>query len=287
MRFQFIDDHQQEFPITLMCRVLEVSRSGYYAWRKREPSARKMADEVLLALIRLHHKKSRGYYGSPRIYQALQKEGVRCGRKRVARLMREAGLRARQKRRYKVTTQSNHHLPVAPNLLDQTFTAERRNAIWLSDITYIATAEGWLYLAVVLDLYSRMIVGWSMQPTLARQLPLAALQMALRQRQPLAGWLHHSDQGSQYASADYRQLLADHGARVSMSRRGNCYDQAPVESFFSTLKMECVQNVVFQTREQAKAALFDYLEVFYNRQRLHSSLGYLSPTEYELASLVA
>jgi transposase InsO family protein len=287
MRFQFIDDHQQAFPITLMCRVLEVSRSGYYDWRKREPSARKMADEVLLALIRLHHKKSRGYYGSPRIYQVLQKEGVRCGRKRVARLMREAGLRARQKRRYKVTTQSNHHLPVAPNLLDQTFTAERPDAIWLSDITYIATAEGWLYLAVVLDLYSRMIVGWSMQPALARHLPLATLQMALRQRQPKAGWLHHSDQGSQYASADYQQLLADHGARVSMSRRGNCYDQALVESFFSTLKMECVQNVVFQTREQAKAALFDYIEVFYNRQRLHSSLGYLSPTEYELAPLVA
>jgi putative transposase len=287
MRFQFLDDHQQQFPITLMCRVLDVSRSGYYAWRKREPSARKMADQVLLALIRLHHKKSRGAYGSPRIHQAIQKEGIRCGRKRVARLMREASLRARQKRSHKVTTQSNHYLPVAPNLLDQAFTAKRPDTIWLSDITYLATAEGWLYLAVVLDLYSRLIVGWSMQPSLARQLPLAALQMALQQRRPEAGWLHHSDRGSQYASADYQQLLADHGARVSMSRRGNCYDSAPVESFFSTLKSECVQNVVFQTREQAKAALFDYIELFYNRQRLHSSLGYLSPTEYELAPIVA
>jgi putative transposase len=287
MRFQFLDDHQQQFPITLMCRVLDVSRSGYYAWRKREPSARKMADQVLWALIRLHHKKSRGAYGSPRIHQAIQKEGIRCGRKRVARLMREASLRARQKRSYKVTTQSNHYLPVAPNLLDQAFTAKRPDTIWLSDITYLATAEGWLYLAVVLDLYSRLIVGWSMQPSLARQLPLAALQMALQQRRPEAGWLHHSDRGSQYASADYQQLLADHGARVSMSRRGNCYDSAPVESFFSTLKSECVQNVVFQTREQAKAALFDYIELFYNRQRLHSSLGYLSPTEYELAPIVA
>lgn len=186
-----------------------------------------------------------------------------------------------------MTTQSNHNLPVAPNLLDQDFTAQQPNEFWLSDITYIATAEGWLYLAVVLDLYSRKIVGWSMQQTLARHLPLAALRMALKQRRPTAGWLHHSDQGSQYASTDYQQLLADHGACVSMSRRGNCYDQAPVESFFSTLKMECVQNVVFQTREQAKAALFDYIEVFYNRQRLHSSLGYLSPIEYELASVVA
>lgn len=287
MRFQFIHDHRQAYPLTLMCRVLAVSRSGYYAWRKRGPSARKMADKVLLALIRLHHKKSRGSYGSPRIHEALHEEGVHCGRKRVARLMREAGLRARQKRSYKVTTQSNHNLPVAPNLLDQDFTVEQPNETWLSDITYIATAEGWLYLAVVLDLYSRQIVGWSMQPTLARQLPLAALRMALQQRRPTAGWLHHSDQGSQYASADYQQLLADHRARVSMSRRGNCYDNAPVESFFSTLKTECVQNVVFQTREQAKAALFDYIEVFYNRRRLHSSLGYLSPTEYELASLVA
>jgi putative transposase len=287
MRFQFLDDHQQQFSITLLCRVLDVSRSGYYAWRKREPSARKMADQVLLALMRLHHKKSRGAYGSPRIHQAIQKEGIRCGRKRVARLMREASLGARQKRRYQVTTQSNHYLPVVPHLLDQAFTAKRPDTIWLSDITYLATAEGWLYLAVVLDLCARLIVGWSMQPSLARQLPLAALQMALQQRRPEAGWLHHSDRGSQYASADYQQLLADHGARVRMSRRGNCYDSAPVESFFSTLKSECVQNVVFQTREQAKAALFDYIELFYNRQRLHSSLGYLSPTEYELAPIVA
>lgn len=246
-----------------------------------------MADKVLLALIRLHHKKSRGTYGSPRIHAALRKEGVRCGRKRVARLMRKAGLRARRKRSYRITTLSNHSLPVAPNLLDRQFSADRMNQVWLSDITYVATAEGWLYLAVVLDLYSRKIVGWSMQPTLARQLVLDALQMALGRRRPQSGWLHHSDRGSQYASADYQALLSDHGALVSMSRRGDCYDNAPVESFFSSLKTECFRDIVYPSREAAKADLFDYIEVFYNRQRLHSSLGYLSPTEFELMPVVA
>lgn len=287
MRFQFIDEHQEAYPVALLCRVLDVSRSGYYAWRQRKPSARKMADKVLLALIRLHHKKSRGTYGSPRIHAALRKEGVRCGRKRVARLMREAGLRARRKRSYRITTLSNHSLPVAPNLLDRQFSADRMNQVWLSDITYVATAEGWLYLAVVLDLYSRKIVGWSMQPTLARQLVLDALQMALGRRRPQSGWLHHSDRGSQYASADYQALLSDHGALVSMSRRGDCYDNAPVESFFSSLKTECFRDIVYPSREAAKADLFDYIEVFYNRQRLHSSLGYLSPTEFELMPVVA
>ena len=222
MRFRFIDEHQAAYPVALLCRVLDVFCSGYYAWRQRQPSARKMADTVLLALIRRHHQKSRGVYGSPRIHAALQKEGVRCGRKRVARLISEAGLRARQKRSYRVTTLSNHNLPVAPNLLDRQFSADRMNQVWLSDITYVATAEGWLYLAVVLDLYSRQIVGWSMQPTLARQLVLDALQMALDRRRPQPGWLHHSDRGRQYASADYQTLLSDHDALVSMSRRGDC-----------------------------------------------------------------
>lgn len=287
MRFQFIHDHRQGYPIGLMCRILEVSRSGYYAWRKRKPSARKMANNVLLALIRLHHRQSRGSYGSPRIHAMLQREGIYCGRNRVARLMRRDGLQARRKRSYKVTTQSNHCLPVAANVLNQQFTAEERNQVWLGDITYIATAEGWLYLAVLLDLFSRKIVGWSMQPYLKCQLVLDTLRMALQNRRPRPGLLHHSDQGSQYASDDYQTLLSSHQMIVSMSRRGNCYDCAPVESFFATLKTECIRGIVYPTRAAAKAALFDYIEVFYNRQRLHSQLGYLSPTEFELMPAVA
>lgn len=287
MRFQFILDHRQSYPIQLMCRVLKVSRSGYYAWRKRKPSARQMANDFLLALIRLHHRKSRGTYGSRRIHAALQRDGIRCGHNRVARLMRLHQLQARRKRSYKGTTQSDHRFPVVANVLNQEFYAEKPNQIWLGDITYIATAEGWLYLAVLLDLYSRKIVGWSMQPFLKRQLVLDALQTALKDRRPRPGFLHHSDQGSQYASDDYQALLATHDATVSMSRRGNCLDNAPVESFFATLKTECVRDAVYSTRARARADLFEYIEVFYNRQRLHSQLGYRSPAEYELMPSVA
>lgn len=287
MRFQFIHDHRQSYPVQLMCRVLQVSRSGYYAWRKRKPSARQMANEFLLALIRLHHRHSRGTYGSRRIHAALQRDGICCGHNRVARLMRLHQLQARRKRSYKVTTDSSHRFPVASNVLNQAFSAEKPNTVWLGDITYIATAEGWLYLAVLLDLYSRKVVGWSMQPRLQRRLVLEALKTALSNRQPPPGFLHHSDQGSQYASDEYQALLATHQATVSMSRRGNCYDNAPVESFFATLKTECVRDVVYPTRALAKADLFEYIEVFYNRQRLHSQLDYHSPAEYELMSSVA
>lgn len=271
----------------LLCRVLEVSRSGYYAWRKRPFSQREMANQALVAEIKKIHEQSRETYGILRIYFALQKLGHRCSRHRVARLMRQNGIRTRQKRSYKVTTQSNHCLPVAENKLNQQFQVSQPNEAWSSDITYIATAEGWLYLAVVMDLYSRRIIGWSMQPTLKRQLVLAALEMALQQRQPGHGLVHHSDRGSQYASFAYQALLARHLIEPSMSRRGNCYDNAPVESFFASLKKECVQTQVYQSRYQAKLALFDYIEVFYNRQRLHSSLGYYSPIEFEQLTTVS
>ena len=211
-----------------------------------------MANETLLALIRLHHRRNKGVYGSPRIYAALRREGIRYSRKRVTQLMRLHVIQARCKRSYKVTTQSNHRFPVVANVLNQQFTAVRPNQIWLGDITYLATAKGWLYLAVLLDLYSRKIVGWSMQTTLHRQLVLDTFRMAFKNHHPQPGLLHHSDQGSQYASGDYQQLLADHQVRVSMSRRGNCYDNAPAESFFATLKAECVRDVVYPSRALAQ-----------------------------------
>lgn len=281
MRFQFINDHVDKYPIRLMCRVLEVSRSGYYAWQRRLPSGRQMANQVLVAEIRKLHKQSRQTYGILRIYFALRKLGYRCSRNRVARLMRHHNIRAWQKRSYKKTTQSNHAYPVAANKLGQRFQVSQPNKVWSSDITYIATAEGWLYLAVVMDLFSRQIIGWSMQLSLKRPLVLDALKMALQRRQLRPGLLHHSDQGSQYASHDYQSLLAQYAIEPSMSRRGNCYDNAPVESFFASLKKECVQEMVYKSRYHAKLALFDYIEVFYNRQRLHSSLGYRSPIEFE------
>jgi transposase InsO family protein len=245
-----------------------------------------MANDALVEQIREVHRRSRQTYGVFRIYFALRKLGRQCSRHRVARLMRQHGIYAQRKSSYKVTTQSNHSFPVAVNKLNRQFQVSRPNVVWSSDITYIATAEGWLYLAVVMDLYSRQIIGWSMQLTLQRQLVLDALKMALQRRQPGQSLLHHSDRGSQYASHDYQSLLARYGIEPSMSRRGNCYDNSPVESFFASLKKECVRARVYKSRYQAKSALFDYIEVFYNRQRLHSSLGYHSPIEFErLASV--
>ena len=281
MRYQFIEDHRAAYPVSLMCRVLDVSRSGYYAWRKRPPSQREMANQGLLVDIKEIHKKSRRTYGVSRVYAALRRQGHTCSRNRVARLMHLHGIRAERRPSHRRTTQSNHQLPVAENKLDQMFEVAKPNQVWSSDITYIATAEGWLYLAVVMDLCTRRIVGWSMQPTLNRQLVLDALHMALQACRPGAGLLHHSDRGSQYASADYQALLAQHQIEVSMSRRGNCYDNAPVESFFGTLKTECVQGRVYPSRDEARLALFEYMELFYNRERLHSSLDYLSPVEFE------
>lgn len=280
MRFQFIDDHRDEYPITLMCRVLAVSRGGYYAWRERPPSAREMANKQLLEEIRAVHKQSRERYGSPRIYEALLQLEIRCSRKRVARLMRENGIRAKNRRRYKRTTDANHSHPVAPNRLKQDFSASAPNQKWCADITYIATGQGWLYLAIIIDLYSRMIVGWAIADSLSRHLVLAALRMATHRRRPGPGLVHHSDRGSQYASGDYQRMLAAWQMLPSMSGTGNCYDNAPAESWFATLKVECV-DAVYTTKEEARTELFEYMEVFYNRQRLHSRLDYLSPAAFE------
>ena len=280
MRFQFIDDHRPEFPVKLMCRVLDVSRSGYYAWRERPPSAREMANQRLLGEIKAVHERSRRRYGGPRIYQALLQLEIRCSRKRVARLMRQHGIRAKGRRRRKVTTDSQPDRPSAPNRLAQDFTAKAPNQKWCADITYVATREGWLYLAIIIDLYSRLIVGWAIRDDLSRHLVLAALGMATRRRRPQPGLIHHSDQGSQYTSSHYQDALADWKIQPSMSGVGNCFDNAPAESWFATLKVECV-DVVYNTKAEARTVLFEYMEVFYNRQRLHSQLSYMSPISFE------
>ncbi len=265
----------------LQCRVLQVSESGYYAWRKRRPSERTVTEGPLVEQIQAVHRASRQTYGCRRVEAALRQQGLVCNRKRIARLMRLHGIRGcdRRKRR-PTTTQSRHPWPVATNLLNREFTAEVPNQKWLGDISYIETLEGFLYLASLEDVYSRRIVGWAMADHLETRLVEQALEMALARRQPSEGLLHHSDRGSQYASLDYRQRLANHQITVSMSRKGNCWDNAMKESFFATLKSECATQP-FATRVQARTAIFDYIEVFYNRQRLHSALGYLSPAQFE------
>jgi len=275
--------HRTEFPVALMCAVLKVSRSGYYAWCRRPVGPRRQQNEALRERIRAIHRDSRGTYGSPRVWRELRDQGQRCGRHRVARLMRKDGLRAKVKRRFKATTDSRHRLPVAANLVSRDFRPAAPNRLWAGDITYIWTAEGWLYLAVVLDLFSRAVVGWAMTETLSRRLVMGALRMAVARRRPGAGVIHHSDRGSQYASADFQAVLSTHGLRCSMSRKGDCWDNAPVESFFGTLKQELVFHERYATRAQARQSIFDYIERFYNRRRRHSSLGYLSPAAFEEA----
>jgi len=288
VKYQFIEEHRDQYPVRLMCQVLEVARSGYYQWRKQPLSKRKMADLLLLRHIQDIFTESRETYGSYRIQAELAEQGIRCGRKRVARLMQTYQMRPKTVRRFRViTTDSNHKLPVAPNRLNQEFTADQPDKIWLTDITYIPTAEGWLYLAVVLDLYSRRIVGWPLSDSLHRQLVIEALKMAITTRQPPPGLLHHSDRGSQYASDDYQALLTQARMVASMSRKGNCYDNAPVESFFATLKTELVYHQQYVTRAEARLDIFEYIEVFYNRFRRHSALGYKSPVTYEALPLVA
>lgn len=281
MRYRFIQEHKGQFYLSTLCRVMEVTPSGFYDWRNAPPSKRQEQDALLLAQIQDIHQASRQSYGSPRIYQELREQGVVCGRHRVARLMREHQLRARQKRRYQVTTQSQHDLPVSENVLERQFTAQAPDQRWAGDITYLWTREGWLYLAVVLDLFSRRIVGWSMQSTLETRLVQDALSMAQQARKPEAGLLHHSDRGSQYASHSYQEQLRRHGMVCSMSRRGNCWDNAVVESFFSTLKSELICDQPYRTRAQACSAVFEYIEVWYNRKRRHSTLGYISPVQFE------
>ena len=265
-----------------MCKLLEVSRSGFYAWRRREESRRSKEDRSLTDRIRVIHADSRGTYGAPRVRAALAKQGRSCGKKRVARLMAAAGLRGCPRVRRRVnTTDSEHCSPIAPNLLRKADPPTEPNQQWVTDITYLPTQEGWLYLASVMDLYSRRIVGWAMKDTLRVELTLDALSMAIERRAPPAGLIHHSDRGSQYAAAKYQDLLAEHGMRPSMSGRGNCYDNAAKESFFGSLKTELVSRRTFMSHEETKASVFDYVEVFYNRKRLHSALGYQSPAEFE------
>lgn len=265
----------------MMCQVLQVSASGYYAWQQRPESPRLCENRRLLAEIRTVHGKSRGTYGSLRIHAELQENGHSCGRHRVARLMRTAGLQGIPKRRFRRTTTSDHTLPVAPNRLKQDFTATAPNQRWVADITYIRTGEGWLYLAVILDLYSRKVVGWATSARLHRDVVMEALDMALGQRKASSGLVHHSDRGSQYASTDFQQLLKNHGIECSMSGTGNCYDNAVAESFFATLKREQVHRQRYRTRAEATADIFQYIEILYNRKRRHSSIGQRSPDQLE------
>lgn len=264
-----------------MCSTLEVSRSGFYVWLGRGESRRALENRRLTELIREEHEKSRRIYGSPRIHAALKARGEACSLKRVERLMREAGIRSKVKRRFRRTTDSRHDYPLAPNLLAQDFRTSAANQVWASDITFIWTDEGWLYLASTMDLYSRMVVGWSMSSAMPASLVEDALKMAIDRRSPPAGMIHHSDRGVQYAAHAFQGLLERQGIVCSMSGKANCYDNAVKESFFHTLKTELCDDEHYRTRAQARASIFEYIEVFYNRQRLHSTLGYLSPLDFE------
>lgn len=264
-----------------MCAILEVSRSGFYAWLRRGESRRSRENRRLTELIREEHERSRRTYGSPRVHAALKTRGETCGVNRVAALMRRAGIRSKMTRKFRRTTNSRHDHPIAANLLAQDFSTSTPNEVWASDITYIWTDEGWLYLASTMDLFSRMIVGWSMDSTMPASLVVDALNMAIDRRSPPAGMIHHSDRGVQYAAHAFQGVLDQHGIVCSMSGKGNCYDNAVKESFFHTLKTELCDHERYRTREQARASIFEYIEAFYNRQRIHSTLGYLSPFDFE------
>jgi putative transposase len=267
--------------VAVLCRVLGVSRSGYYAWRSREPSPAEVRRKELTDEVKEIHAEVKGRYGSPRIHAELVARGTTCCENTVARLMREAGIAAKARRKFRQTTDSNHPHPVAENLLDREFDPDEPNTSWVADVTYIPTGEGWLYLAAVVDLFSRMVVGWSMATTMTSRLVVDALEMALVRRLPGSGLVAHSDRGSQYASEHYRRRLAEERIGCSMSRRGNCWDNAPMESFFASLKKELVHHEDYATRDQARASIFEYIEAFYNRVRRHSALGYVAPAEYE------
>lgn len=283
MKYAFIKRQAGQHRIARLCTVLEVSRSGYYGWLSRPESRRSVADRQLLRDIRRLHQRSREAYGALKTWKVLQAAGVDCGKHRVARLRRHHGIEARRKRRFRATAEHRQLAPPAPNLLQRRFTVTAPDRVWVGDITYIPTRAGWLYLAVLLDLYSRKVVGWAMSDRLTQELAAAALTMAVEQRRPPKGLLHHSDRGSQYSATRYRDALARLGITASMSRKANAWDNAVAESFFGTLKNELVHHRNFKTREQARSEIFDYIEIFYNRQRVHSTLQYLSPAEYERA----
>ena len=285
MKYGFIERHRSEFAVEKMCRVLCVSRSGYYSWREQGVSRRDSSNRCLLEHIESIMQMSRWTYGSPRITAELNTRGINCGKNRVARIMRENDIRAKTKRRFKATTNLKHHFPVAGNVLAREFSALKPNLKWTSDITYIWTHTGWLYLAVVLDIYSRQIVGWSMSDRLSKELAINALNHAVTRRRPLPGVIFHSDRGSQFACGDFQKLLTKYGMIPSMSRAGDCYDNAITETFFGTLKTELTYFENYRSRSEAKRSIFEYIEVFYNRQRRHSALGYLTPTEFEQTRL--
>lgn len=287
MIYRFLDVHRADYPVTRLCRTLGVSSSGYYAWRQRPPSPRTLANQHLVMHMCVIHRQVHETYGSPRMHAELHARGLPCNVKRVARLMRLHRLRARHKRKYRVTTKVNPKLPVAPNHLAQHFQASAPNEKWVSDITYVWTREGWLYVAVVMDLYSRRIIGWALARTQETTLVVAALQMALGRRQPPPGILHHSDRGSQYASVHYQAVLRAHHFTISMSGTGNCFDNAAMESFFGTLKAERISQQSYPTREAAYHDIVSYIEGFYNATRRHSALGYRSPLDFEQASAMA
>ncbi len=281
MRYQFIETNQDRFDIQLLCKELEVSRSGYYAWLNRVESNRSKENKHLTEVIKKGFDESRKTYGYRRIHQYLKDKGNACGKHRVARLMKHAGLQPKTRKKFKATTNSKHKLPIHKNHLRREFNPKQINQSWASDITYVWTQEGWLYLAVMMDLYSRQILGWAMDSRMTDNLVINALKMALFHRRIASGLLLHSDRGSQYASIDYQSLLQDHGIICSMSRKGNCWDNAVMESFFRSLKVESIYHEIFKTREEAKLKIFDYIEIFYNRQRKHSTLNYMSPNDYE------
>lgn len=281
MRYAFIRNHREAFPVGLMCQVLEVGKSGFYAWLKRSESPRHQENRRLLVAIKAVHQRSRQTYGSPRIHADLNANGHSCGKHRVAQLMRKYGVVSRHKRKFRATTNSRHTHPIAENLLQRQFTVTAPNRWWVSDITYIPTREGWLYLAVTLDLCHRKVMGWAMDRWMTQQLVIDAFTMAMKNGRPRTGLVHHSDQGVQYACHAFQALLKVSGSQCSMSRKGNCWDNAVAESFFHTLKVELIHDRHYHTRQEARAEIFDYIEVFYNRQRRHSALGYLSPAEFE------
>jgi transposase InsO family protein len=281
MRYRFISEHHDQMPVTQLCQLLGVSRSAYYYRQQAGHSRREQRNQELLSLVQEIHHQSRNTYGSPRIWNALSDRGIHCSRKRIARLMRLHGIHAKTKRRFKLTTRVRRGQTVAPDLVQRAFHSHRPNRVWTSDITYIWTREGWAYLAVVLDLYSRMIVGWELNARLTASLVTSAIERALAWREPSEGLILHSDRGSQYASEEVLTLAKEQGIRLSMSRTGNCYDNAVTESFFHTFKTEHMYFTKFQTRQEARTSIFDYIEVFYNRQRKHSTINNLSPVQYE------
>jgi putative transposase len=287
MKHAFMQEHRSRFEVKKMAQALQLSRSGYYAWVKRADSPRKRENAMLVEQIKVVYYHSRSIYGSPRVTAQLHREGVSCGKNRVARLMRQHKLQSRKQKKYKATTNSKHHYPVAANLLNQNFQVREPNAVWVADISYIPTREGWLYLAGIKDLCTQKIVGWSMDKTMTRSLAMQALPMALIRQKPGRGLILHSDRGIQYACHEYQSILKSYGIHCSMSRSGNPYDNAPMESFFSTLKTEWVHHYNYRTRLEAKSSIFEYIERFYNSHRLNSSIGYQSPTEFEQLCLSA